>query len=50
MKYFSEKNMLIIKNNVKIKESTYSTKTGLRALIRQYQLISDMELRVIKME
>lgn len=47
---YSEKGMLIVKNNLNIKESTYSTNTGLQSLIRQYQLLEDLEVRIIKTE
>lgn len=47
---YSEKGALIIKNNLNIKESTYSTKTGLQSLTHQYQLIADLEVGIIQTE
>jgi sensor histidine kinase YesM len=47
---FFEDNMLVVRNNLNIKESTYSTNTGLQSLIQQYQLIENREVEVIKSE
>lgn len=47
---YSENDMLIVKNNLNTKESTYSTKTGLQSLTRQYQLIADLEISIVKTE
>lgn len=40
---FSENEMVVVRNNLKAKESTYSTNTGLKSLISQYKLIADKE-------
>ena len=45
---FSEGNMLVVRNNLNIKETTYSTHTGLQTLIQQYQLLENREVEVIK--
>jgi uncharacterized membrane-anchored protein YhcB (DUF1043 family) len=36
---FSENNCLIVKNNIQPKDTSYSTKTGLKNLIRRYELL-----------
>ncbi len=47
---FSEEDTIIVKNNLNIKESTYSTYTGLRSLIDQYKHIADLEIKIEKTE
>jgi sensor histidine kinase YesM len=47
---FIEENLLVVRNNLNVKESTYSTHTGLQTLIQQYQLIETREVEVIKNE
>lgn len=42
----TEKNYVIVKNSVKLKESTYSTKTGLDNLIKRYELLDEKEVMV----
>ena len=48
IRIFSENNSIIVENNLKIKESTYSTKTGLQTLVSQYQLLADTEVIIVK--
>ncbi len=36
---YSENNCLIVKNNIQRKDTSYSTKTGLKNLIRRYELL-----------
>ncbi len=45
---FSKENILNVRNNLNLKESTYSTHTGLQSLIQQYQLLADIKVAVIK--
>lgn len=47
---FVENNLLVVKNSLNLKESTYSTKQGLDNLIRRYKLLTDGEVSITKVE
>lgn len=47
IKIFSSDNRLIVENIINIKETTYSTHTGLKTLRSQYQLISKHEVEIV---
>ena len=42
----SDENYLIVKNNLQLKESSYSTKTGLSNLIKRYELLEGGNIKV----
>ncbi len=45
---FSDEDNIIVKNNLNIKESTYSTYTGLQSLIDQYKHIENLDIKIDK--
>ncbi len=46
IKVFTEDNYLVVSNNVNLRTSSYSTKTGLKNLVRRYEILTERELIV----
>lgn len=44
---FSDQDSIVVRNNIQKKETTYSTKTGLKTLSTQYQLIANKEINIL---
>lgn len=44
---FDEEDVLIVKNRINKKETTYSTQTGLKTLQAQVQMVTGREMEVI---
>ncbi|MDW7693372.1 histidine kinase [Flammeovirgaceae bacterium SG7u.111] len=43
---YTENGHIVVKNNLQLKESSYSTKTGLSNLVKRYQLLTSKEILI----
>ncbi|MFO7658253.1 MAG: histidine kinase [Bacteroidales bacterium] len=44
---FTENNMLVVQNNLQVKETGYSTKNGLANLVKRYEMITSRKVNII---